>query len=79
MDFAQILVYILAAFLALFLLLAITLVVFLIRITKQIKDVTNSAQRTVDSVEKTVKTFNSVGSAAGLMGIVTNYMKKRKK
>lgn len=76
MDFAQILVYILAVVLALFLVLAIVLIVMLIRITMQIKDITSSAQRTVSNVEKVM---NTVGSAATPLGIMSFLMKNVKK
>lgn len=48
---AQILVIVLAIMLALFLFLSIVLFVLLIKISKQIKSVTESAERTVHSVE----------------------------
>ena len=46
MDWAQILVIILAVFLAIFLLAGIILLVMLIRITQQIKHVTSTEQDT---------------------------------
>lgn len=48
MDWAQVLVIILALFLAVFLLAGIILVVLLIRVTHQIRQVTTAAQHTVD-------------------------------
>ena len=45
MEWAQVLVIILSVFLALFLGLAIVLTLLLIRITKQIKSITNTAER----------------------------------
>lgn len=54
MDAAQILVIILSIFLAVFLLLGIILTIMLIRVTKQIKDITESAQRTVTGFERMV-------------------------
>lgn len=48
---AGILVIVLSVVLAIFLLLAIVLTILLIKITKQIKDVTSSAQRTTHMLE----------------------------
>jgi uncharacterized protein YoxC len=64
MDWAQILVIILSVFLAIFLLLGIILAILLIRVTRQIKDVTESAQRTVHGFEHMVNGFNKVTSPA---------------
>jgi uncharacterized protein YoxC len=64
MDWAQILVIILSIFLAVFLLLGIILVYLLIRVTKQIKNVTESAQRTVHGFERMVDGVNKVASPA---------------
>lgn len=79
MNFAEILVYVLAIVLAIFLILAIILVVMLIRVTKQIRDVTASAGRTIGSVEKVVGGLSSVTTATGLMKLASNYVKKRRK
>lgn len=78
MNFAEVLVYILAIVLAVFLILAVILIVMLIRITKQIRDVTATAQRTVGSVEKIVGGLSSVTTASGLMKLASKYMKRRK-
>ena len=64
MDWAQVLVIILSVFLALFLLLAIVLTALLIKLTRKINSVADSAQRTVDSVEKTVVGVASFASPA---------------
>lgn len=79
MDWAQILVIILSAFLALFLLLAIILTVILIKLTRQIKAVTGSAQRTAESVEKAVVGFTNVTSPVYLAKLVGKQIKKYKK
>lgn len=80
---AEILVIILAAFLALFLLLAIIFVVLLIKVTKQIKSVTEAAKTTVDSASGVVAT---IGKAAGpaviskyLAQAVTAFISKQKR
>lgn len=78
MDWAQILVIILSFFLALFLLLAIVLTAFLIRLTRQIKSVTSSAERTAASVEKAVVGFTNVTSPIFLAKALTKQIKKFK-
>lgn len=79
MDFAMILVYILAAFLALFLLLAIILVVLLIRITKQIKNVTGAAERTAQHFEGVAANFSKISTPAFFAKMVARKLKSRKK
>lgn len=76
MEAAEILVIILSIFLALFLLLSIVLLVLLIRITQQIKDVTESAQRTVHSFESFVKGVNKIASPAVIGKIFLDQLKK---
>lgn len=78
MDWAQILVIILSIFLALFLLLAIILTAILIKLTKQIKSVTGSAQRTAESVEKAVVGFTNVTSPMYIAKMVSKQLKKFK-
>ena len=79
MDWAQILVIILAVFLAIFLLLGIVLIGMFIRISRQIKNVTESAQRTAESIEHTVSRFNQVSSFGYLTKKASGMMKKFKK
>jgi uncharacterized protein YoxC len=76
MDWAQVLVIILSIFLAIFLLLAIILVVMLLRVTKQIKAVTSSAQRTAENIETAVSGITKVTSPIFLMGLLTKQFKK---
>jgi uncharacterized protein involved in cysteine biosynthesis len=78
MDWAQILVIILSIFLALFLLLAIILTVTLIKLTRQIRSVTGSAQRTAESVEKAVVGFTNVTSPIYLAKLLSKHIKKFK-
>lgn len=78
MDWAQILVIILAVALAVFLVVAITLTVILIRITQQIKTVTSSAERTVEGVEKAVTNFTNVTSPVYLAKLLGKQVKKFK-
>lgn len=70
------LVIILSVFLALFLLLGIILVVLLIRVTLQIKSVTESAQRTADSIESAVTGVSKFTNPIMIFG--TLYSKARK-
>lgn len=79
MEWAQVLVIILSAFLALFLLLAIILTIILIKLTRQIKAVTGSAQRTAEGVEKAVVGFTNVTSPVFLAKLVSKQIKKYKK
>ncbi|HTJ73004.1 MAG TPA: hypothetical protein VL481_00245 [Verrucomicrobiae bacterium] len=79
MDWAQVLVIILSLFLGLFLLLAIVLTVMLIKVTQQIKAVTDSAQRTAEHIEKTVAGVTRFTSPMVLMRMITKYFKKAKK
>jgi uncharacterized protein YoxC len=79
MDWAQILVIILAVFLAIFLLLGIVLTVLLIKVTRQIKAVSGSAQRTVAGIEKAVSGIGNLTSPLFLMRLITKYIKKAKK
>jgi len=79
MNWAEVLVYILAGCLALFLLLAIILVALLIKVTHQIKQVTSSAQRTVAGVEKVVAGIGSVSSPIAIAKLVAHQVKKTKR
>jgi uncharacterized protein YoxC len=79
MDWAQILVIILSVFLATFLLLAIVLVVMLIRVTRQIKEVTHSAKRTVEHMESAVAGMTKVTSPMFVIGLLKKFLKKKHK
>lgn len=79
MDWAQILVIILSIFLALFLLLGIILTIFLIRLTQQIRSVTESAQRTANEIEGVVHTISKFSSPGLAMSILMKQAKKLKK
>jgi len=78
MEWAQILVIILSVFLALFLLLAIVLTVMLIKLTKQIRSVTGSAQRTAENVEKAVAGISNITSPVYLARMLGKQIKKFK-
>lgn len=79
MDWAQILVILLAVLFAIFLVVAIVLIVLVIKVTKQIKATAASAERTVHAFEDSVSTFNK--TALPLMmtkGIVQQLGKLKK-
>jgi predicted PurR-regulated permease PerM len=76
---AEILVIILSIFLAFFLVLGIVLIIYLINLTRQIRKVTNSAERTAYNIESVVENINKFTSPIILAGIITNFVKKFKK
>lgn len=78
MNWAEVLVYVLAGFLALFLVLAIILIALLIKVTRQIKQVTSTAERTIKGVEKVVVGFGSVSSPLAIAKLVARQVKKTK-
>lgn len=83
---AEILVIILSVVLAIFLILAIVLVIYLIRVSAEIRRMTESARRTVDTIEDTVEKagkFVSPAIAAHMFSkyikrVVRNYTKEKK-
>lgn len=78
MDWAQLLVIILAVLFAIFLLLAIMLAVLLVSISRQIKAATASAERTMHAIEGSVATFNKAALPLALgRGILDQLMKKK--
>lgn len=79
MDWAFVLVIILSIFLALFLLLGIVLVILLIRVTLQIKSVTESAQRTADSIESAVTGVSKFTNPVMLFATIFSKARKLKR
>ena len=79
MDWAQVLVIILAILFAVFLLLGIVLVTMLIKITKQIKSVTGSAQRTAENVEHTVAGLSKVSSPLFFVRMASKFFRKARR
>ena len=75
----EVLVVILSIFLALFLLLAIVLTAYLINLTRQIRKMTKTAERTVDNLDSMVSKFSKVASPIFLAEIVSSFIKKFKK
>ena len=76
MDWAQVLVIILAVFLGLFLLLGIVLVIMLIKVTQQIRSVAGSAERTLKVFEKTLSGASWFASPLVAIKIMKKYFKK---
>ena len=79
MDWAQILVIILAIFLALFLLLGIVLVAMLIRVTKQIRSITASAQHTVLTIERAVVGVKKIANPVLLFAGIKKIIRQKKR
>lgn len=77
MNWAQILVIILSVFLAIFLVLAILLVWMLIKVTKQIKSVTDSAQRAAGHIEHMTSSFDVLFLARKVLNMVKKKQKKK--
>jgi|GEM_PF-185892 len=73
---AEILVVILSVFLAFFLILGIVLVIYLIVLTRQIRKVTQSAERTVGNLESVVSGFSKVISPIFIVQMMTGFIKK---
>ncbi len=76
---AEVLVVILSIFLALFLLLGVILAIYLIKLTKEIREVTKSAERTVGSVETFISSVTKVASPIFIAEIIAKAFKKSKK
>lgn len=79
MDAMQILVIILSVFLAIFLLLAIGLTVLLIKVTRQIKTVTTTAQSAADKLNSVAGNVSRLTTPALMAKYVMKYLNKLKK
>ena len=75
----EILVVILSIFLAIFLLVSITLVIYLIRLSRDIKNVTKSASRTMAGFENSINNISKFTTPMFVVDLVTKYIKKYKK
>ncbi|MEI7539478.1 MAG: hypothetical protein WCJ36_01755 [Candidatus Saccharibacteria bacterium] len=75
---AEILVVILSIALTFFLILGMVLVVYLIVLTRQIRKITKSAERTVDGLESTVAGFSKMISPIFVAEMVNKFIKKFK-
>lgn len=72
---AEILVVILSIFLAFFLALAIALTIYLIKLTRQIRKITDSAERTANVVETLVNSVNKMISPLMVADIVSKIIR----
>ncbi len=79
MDGASgVLVIILAVVLAVFLILAVILMVLLIRVTQQIKHITESAERTVHQVENAASNVSRFTTPMTAVKMLRKVIKKKK-
>lgn len=76
---AEILVVILSIFLALFLVLGIVLTVYLIKLSRDIRALTNSAGRTVNTIGTAIASVTKLSSPLFVAELVGRYFKKVKK
>ena len=76
MDWAQILVYLLAVLFSIFLVLAIMLTIVLLQVTRQIKSAAASAEETLHTLEKSVSTFNRTAVPLMMTKSVINQVMK---
>lgn len=79
MEWAQILVITLAVALVIFLVLAIILTIKLIQISRQIRRITNTAERAAVKVESVVNSAAAMVAPAAIAKIVKSMMYKTKK
>lgn len=79
MEWAQILVIFLSIFLGLLLLSGIVLVIMLIRLTHQIKAVTDNAERAAKNIENALHSFSKTTSPLVALRMIINRLKKHKK
>lgn len=75
---AGILVIILAITLAVFLVLAVVLMILLIRVTQQIKNITESAERTVHKVEDAANNVSRFSTPLAAANMLRKIVKKKK-
>ncbi len=75
----QILVIILSIFLAIFLLLGIVLLAYLVKISHQIRAITESAERTMAKVETVASNVSVATSPNSIMKVIKTFIKSFKK
>lgn len=75
---AGVLVIILAITLAVFLVLSIVLMALLIRVTQQIKHITESAERTVTQVEDATRNISRVATPFAVVNALRKVAKRKK-
>jgi len=78
MSATEILVVILSSALAIFLVLSIILVILLIRVTKQIQAITNTAKTAVDNLQNITANVSKVVAPAALMKMVKDLVSHAK-
>lgn len=78
MDWFQILVIILSIFLAIFLILGIVLLVLIIKLTKQIKSVTDNAKSAIGRFVSTASTVSKATSPDYIGRFVSKFFTKLK-
>ena len=76
---AEILVIILSIFLAIFLILGGILVIYLINLTKQIREITKSAEHTVSGLDSLISNAVKMASPMVVAGFISKMAKKFKK
>lgn len=76
---AEILVAILSITLSVFLAFGIVLVIYLIKLTRDIRKVTESAGRTVDSLHSAVSKLSKLAPPIFIADFLSKYFKKSKK
>ena len=76
---AEVLVIILSIALAFFLVLGIVLMIYLIILTRQIRRVTNSAEKTVDNLGSVVSGLSKVITPMYIAEMVGKFVKKSKR
>lgn len=79
MDWAQILVILLSVLFAIFLVIVTALAILLLKLTKQIKATTASAERTVEALEESVTIFNKAALPAMLTKRLVSQLVQRSK
>lgn len=79
MEWAQILVIILSVFLAIFLVLAVILTALLIKVTKQIKSITTTAERAALRLESTASNVSLFTSPMMLTKMVRSFFNDKKR
>jgi uncharacterized protein YoxC len=75
----EILVIILSSTLAIFLILAIILTIYLIKLTSEIRKVTESAGRTVDNIETVVLGATKIASPLFVAEMIGRFIKNHKR
>ena len=79
MDWSQILVIMLAVLFAIFLAISIVIAVLILKLTRQIKSITASTERTMHALEGSVKAFNKTALPMMAAKGIINQFKKRPK